>query len=331
MLNRTNPKHAEMRVVHGAALLKVIFVGTWADYEEIFISTADPMRFSPVTVNLRKQMQQHLGYRCLSLFSKKIASQLVFRSTLKAYPNALFLVNDNSEALLRFIVTKQPKADIAVVMRNPMVTKSGLAPLLRQIMSQGYPVFSFDKEDCRQYGFDFYRQYCACVRADPDPKFDFTFLGRSKGRRPVLEQLCAQLQIRGFSTVLRLTERSKGNKSFMEQIKMRQSKALPYLAYLDESLAARCLIDIVQCGQGGLTLRPLEAMLYRRKLLTNNRSVLNEEFYRPENIFVLGTDENLEGIESFMELPMVEIDNATKMLYSVDALITTVIDAMNRR
>ena len=45
----------------------------------------------------------------------------------------------------------------------------------------------------------------------------------------------------------------------------------------------------------------------KKKLITNNKDIINYDFYNSNNIFVLGED-NLDNIKEFIEKEYVEID-----------------------
>lgn len=49
---------------------------------------------------------------------------------------------------------------------------------------------------------------------------------------------------------------------------------------------SRCVLDSAQDGQLGLTIRVLEALGAKKKLITTNEDIVNYDFYRPENIYV---------------------------------------------
>lgn len=49
---------------------------------------------------------------------------------------------------------------------------------------------------------------------------------------------------------------------------------------------SRCVLDSAQEGQLGLTIRVLEALGAKKKLITTNEDIVNYDFYRPENIYV---------------------------------------------
>lgn len=49
---------------------------------------------------------------------------------------------------------------------------------------------------------------------------------------------------------------------------------------------SRCVLDSAQGGQTGLTIRVLESLGAKRKIITTNQDVVNYDFYRPKNIYV---------------------------------------------
>ena len=61
---------------------------------------------------------------------------------------------------------------------------------------------------------------------------------------------------------------------------------LPYSVFLKHALQSNIIIDLVQNGQTGLTVRTLEALFYDKKLITNNVDVAKYPFYRDSNIFI---------------------------------------------
>lgn len=49
---------------------------------------------------------------------------------------------------------------------------------------------------------------------------------------------------------------------------------------------SKCVLDSAQAGQIGLTIRVLEALGAKKKLITTNEDIVNYDFYCPENIYV---------------------------------------------
>ncbi|WP_080325144.1 hypothetical protein [Anaerovibrio lipolyticus] len=76
----------------------------------------------------------------------------------------------------------------------------------------------------------------------------------------------------------------------------------------------RAILDIVQEGQHGLTWRPMEAMCFGKKLITNFTDIINYPFYNPENIFVLGT-RKINELPSFVSTSPVKVDKSIRDEY----------------
>lgn len=310
---------------------QVACIGFWADYEEYFWTKADPSRFDVQVLNVKDAARRQPIFKIMPRFGRKYLYHRIIARQIASRPEALFLVNEREE-IVEYLHQARPAARIAVVVRNPIATKDGMGPLLQDLHATGYPVLSFDEADCQRYGFEPYRQYVAAVDSVKSvrPVADFAFLGKDKGRKPLIEALSDDLQRRGFSTSIRFTELKKTRKTLADRLTKKSGNS-PYPAYLAENLAARCIIDIVQEGQQGLTLRPLEAALYGRKLLTNNSSVQAADFYHPANVFLIDDKASLDGIEDFFHAPFQPVAPEIMALYSVDALIDRINILLNAR
>lgn len=59
---------------------------------------------------------------------------------------------------------------------------------------------------------------------------------------------------------------------------------------------SRCVLDSAQDGQLGITIRVLEALGAKKKLITTNEDVINYDFYKPENIYVYEGKIDLENV-----------------------------------
>lgn len=88
-------------------------------------------------------------------------------------------------------------------------------------------------------------------------------------------------------------------------IELYNNSWIPYEQVLRESLKANCILEIVRPGQAGLTLRSYEAVCYNRKLLTNNKAILDFEFYDPRFMQYF---EKLEDIDWDWVKEDVEVD-----------------------
>ena len=84
---------------------------------------------------------------------------------------------------------------------------------------------------------------------------------------------------------------------------------------------SRCLVDVIQGGSTGLTIKTVEAVMYGRKLLTTNQNVVNEAFYNSQNILVY--DGNT-SISSFLNIPLMQYTDDDKYVFSPDYLFSKI-------
>ena len=73
-------------------------------------------------------------------------------------------------------------------------------------------------------------------------------------------------------------------------------------------------MDLVQSGQSGLSLRVLESVFLRKKLVTGNTRVKEYDLYRPENIYVLQNN-NIDGLFDFFQTPYVDLEESVVKKY----------------
>lgn len=87
---------------------------------------------------------------------------------------------------------------------------------------------------------------------------------------------------------------------------------------------SRCVIDINHPKQTGLTIRTLEVLGARRKLITTNSDIVNYDFYNANNILVIER-QNPNLLESFLEIPYEPLDNELYNRYSISSWINDVL------
>ena len=68
----------------------------------------------------------------------------------------------------------------------------------------------------------------------------------------------------------------------------------PYKEVLESTLKANCILEIVRPGQVGFTLRTFEAVVYNKKLLTNNENIKDFKFYNPQYMKIFKKIEDID-------------------------------------
>lgn len=149
-------------------------------------------------------------------------------------------------------------------------------PCLNKIKDFGFQLVTFDPHDAVRYGMSYHNQFLRFPKPEEltcKVDIDFFFVGIPKDRESYLLKIKSFLEGKGYKCCFIIPHSSDEFISYEENLK--------YVA------RSRCLIDIYQCGQSGITRRPMEALFYNKKLITNNPEIRNFDFFHPNNIFIL--------------------------------------------
>lgn len=102
-----------------------------------------------------------------------------------------------------------------------------------------------------------------------------------------------------------------------------QYKSLSSKETIDVISRSKTVLDIQHPNQTGLTMRTLEILGSKRKLITTNEEVANYDFYNPHNILII--DRNSPQIPSeFLSTPYVPIPDDIYRKYSIDGWLENI-------
>lgn len=210
-----------------------------------------------------------------------------------------------SKFAVQWIKKKYPKIRVIVWYWNQVSDKELDPDFCKQ---HGCEVWSFDKTDCEKYGMHFNDQYLLVANIDrmESTDIDLTYVGGwSEERKKQLIKI-----VSGFEDI-------KG----YYQLAHNQNDWIPYEKYIGLITKSKGILEINKEGQSGLTLRALEALFYRKKLITNNISIMNENVYNKNNIYVIGVDD--KPVKDFLNEPYYMPENYDDLVsyYSFDSWI----------
>ncbi len=87
---------------------------------------------------------------------------------------------------------------------------------------------------------------------------------------------------------------------------------------------SKCIIDVENSGQHGLTMRTIEILGLRRKLITTNKDIVNYDFYNENNILVIDRKKPVVNID-FWNAPYCELPKEIYDKYSLKQWILNVL------
>jgi hypothetical protein len=213
----------------------------------------------------------------------------------------------NAKEILRFIRTMYPKKRIIFWYWNIVARSVDI----KTIKDLDIEIWSFDKNDCHRYGLKNNTQFYFVKNASSLPNDykkefnDIIFVGTNKNRDHILESLLSIFESQGLSFFYYLVTSIKEKKK--KSIKWYYLKSIKYTNLTELIRNCKAVLDIVVLDQVGLSLRPLEALYFKKKLITNCKSIKSEKLYNPNNVFILGED-NINKLKDFVNSPYDEKD-----------------------
>ena len=175
----------------------------------------------------------------------------------------------------------------------------------------GCRLSTFDQSDANHYDMELKNQFIRVydLPAPQAPQYDFYYLGAAKGREELLHRLVTQLASLGLHGLTIVVQQ--------------RSQFISYHANLFNIGRSHCIIELVQPGQTGITLRALEALVYRRKLITNCTAIATLPFYHPDNILVWDTSTTAHMLRDFLSRPLAAVPDDILRLYTFTSWISS--------
>lgn len=296
--------------------LKVYLVGFWPDYESFFFNNLSIKGISFKTINPLEIINNNILKKNLPRYIKNKLFKKIIVEVILNNSDSIFFFQEH-RLIMELLLESDFECEGHLLLRNSVRSESKTIDYIKQFEVKNYTVWSFDESDCNSYGLKFYKQIIESYKdiSSTTILYDFSFVGRNKGREKYLLSLKADLCKNGLSMNVNIRGSSKKD-------------SISYRQYLSESCQARCIVDIVQDQQSGFTLRPLEAMLYRRKLITNNASVKGSSFFHPNNIYILydlDAPVEIDRIKEFIEKPFIDVSEKVREDYSVNSVFERMI------
>lgn len=228
----------------------------------------------------------------------------IIKETLqKEYDYVFFIKGESiSASNVRRLKQFHPEANFIIYHWDSIANNSNAQNLLPYFDR----VFSFDKIDCERLGLHFLPlfytpDYANIPYYDKEIKYDMLFVGTTHSDRYKLVKRIEEQIIKMGGLCLTwfyfpskiLYYKMKIQNSYLRQIPVHTFHFKPMSKELLLQLYAgsRIIIDVQHPKQTGLTMRCIETLGAKRKLITTNYYITEYDFYNPDNILVV--DRNL--------------------------------------
>lgn len=181
----------------------------------------------------------------------------------------------------------------------------------KQVISSFFDrVFSFDVQDCRNYGYELLTNFYFFEMPSPKRKYQVYSLLTYDKRKSFVEKIASEFQKASVSYCIK----AYSQKPFLSNYITCITKVIDYKVTLLEISQSDVLLEVQKEGQHGLTFRPFESLGLEKKLITNNQMIKEYDFYCENNIYIINP-EKIDIPDSFFTTPYQKIDPAIKEKY----------------
>ena len=218
-----------------------------------------------------------------------------WKRNIGEYNKIIIFDNGYVKAVSKYIKKKNKNCEIILYLWND------IRNLSKQILDNPYvdKIFTYNQKDATRYGLTYNSQFYIDISTLPvneckESNNTVVFVGKDKNRKNTILELKHNLENDGIETDFNIIEN--------------ESDYISYDEYLNKVMHSKCILDIVSDKENsGFSLRVLEALFLKKKLITNNINVKNADFYNENNIYIL--DEiKCNKIKEFLEKPYANIE-----------------------
>jgi len=185
-----------------------------------------------------------------------------------------------NETFFRYLKKQYPGCKMAVYFDDIVSAFSNVWTFDHSLAEKYFDIkISYDIGDCKRYNYLYYPTSYSVVDIQDNPaikKSDLFFCGAAKKRYDQITNIYKRCQDGGLTNDFIIAR--YGGDSKIDGIEY-VPYVMPYSNYLEHMIKSNCLLDIIQDGSKGFTIRTWEALVYGKKMLTNNRSILDAPFY----------------------------------------------------
>lgn len=147
-----------------------------------------------------------------------------------------------------------------------------------------------------------YYQYPSDVKNEPI-EYDLYFIGHDHNRAAQILQIQQEAEKQGLTVKIEIIDQGAGN--------------VPYTEVQRRTARTKAILEVMQSGQVGCTLRALESLFFRKKLVATNLEIQKEAFYNPNNIFIWGKDPS-DRLYDFINNPYDSSADQYRKQYTLD-------------
>lgn len=312
---------------------KVLFIGIgFYDYDQAIINEFKKLGYD---VDYYSEVPKGFWY--------KLSMRLKFKKGIDLAVNRVnnFIVKDSADAYDLIFVIKGEFLSSEAIKKIRSRNNNGQCLLYLWDSLDRIPIgedkfkiydkiYSFDRVDCdknKDFIFNplFFRNEFKYSEDENKQDNDLFFLGWYHSDRfklvKKIDLFCSANQLKSrlllYTSYINYLLHSitggelKGNKRFLFFSPISSN------ANVEQIRRSRVVLDVAHPSQSGLTMRTIELIGSKKKIITTNSDIVNYDFYNKNNILIIDRDKPILN-KSFFETPYQKIDNSVIDYYQID-------------
>lgn len=216
-------------------------------------------------------------------------------------------LNEGNESFFKYLQKHYPGSKMVLYFDDIIASRNlmGKSLLRLDFIAKYFDLtLSYDLGDCEKYGYLYYPTSYSVVDIAERPEMKSShlfFCGAAKQRYDIIVKVYEKCIDKGLKCDFTIARYGGCDKidgiTYVPYV-------LPYKEYLEHMNKTSCLLDVIQEGSRGFTVRVWEALVYGKKLLTNNKNILKASFYNEQQFcyFEEITDKELNFIKERKEI-----------------------------
>lgn len=149
-------------------------------------------------------------------------------------------------------------------------------------------IWTYDKRGADEFNLSYNSQfYNKNIKLNEKVcNFDIVFLGANKNRNGLIKKYQNIFEKKDIKCKFKIVNSNNENISYEK-----------YLEFISDG---KILLDIVTKDVTGITLRIMEGLFFNKKVITNNQTIKEYDFYNENNFFIIEND-NFEYLDNFIK------------------------------
>lgn len=194
----------------------------------------------------------------------------------------------------KYLRKKYPDCKLVIFYQDLIVGKK--KTLFEKYRDRFDLILSFDQKNASDYGLIYYPLVYTPEEFETEgelPKSDVFFVGKAKNRLSEILTAYEKLSEAGLVCDFHIVGVPEAERKYADKINY--CSQMSYVENIKHIKATSCLLEIMQQGGHGYTLRACEAIAYGKRMITNNPEIMGAPFYRPELISVFENPEDIDA------------------------------------